>query len=136
MQRIPVDERSDWRELAEQSGFVFHSINGERYWDESAYYAFSLKQIEDDLEAPTAALDAMCSELVGRAVTDDRIMQRLAIPEPFWDFIAASWKRRRQPLWALRPALRRARAGQDAGIQRRHADLGVRSGGVSMGLAR
>jgi glutathionylspermidine synthase len=94
MQRIPVDERSDWRELAEQSGFVFHSINGERYWDESAYYAFSLKQIEDDLEAPTAALDAMCSELVGRAVTDDRIMQRLAIPEPFWDFIAASWKRR------------------------------------------
>jgi glutathionylspermidine synthase len=94
MQRIPVDERSDWRELAEQSGFLFHSVNGERYWDESAYYAFSLKQIEDDLEAPTAALDAMCSELVGRAVADDRIMQRLAIPEPFWDFIAASWKRR------------------------------------------
>jgi glutathionylspermidine synthase len=52
MQRIPVDERSDWRELVEQSGFVFHSVNGERYWDESAYYAFGLKEIEDDLEAP------------------------------------------------------------------------------------
>jgi len=94
MQRIPVDERSNWRERAEQSGFVFHTLNGERYWDESAYYAFSLKEIEDDLEAPTAALDAMCCELVGRAVADDRIMQRLAIPEPFWDFIATSWKRR------------------------------------------
>src|SRR5439155_14534071 len=53
----------------------------------------SLKEVEDDLEAPTAALDAMCGELVGRAVADDRIMQRLAIPEPFWDFIATSWKR-------------------------------------------
>ena len=94
MQRIPVDERSNWRERAEQSGFVFHTMDGERYWDESAYYAFSLKEIENDLEAPTAALDAMCGELVGRAVADDRIMQRLAIPESFWDFIATSWKRR------------------------------------------
>jgi glutathionylspermidine synthase len=93
MQRIPVDERLNWRERAEQSGFVFHSVNGERYWDESAYYAFSMKEIEDDLEAPTAALDAMCRELVGRAVVDDRIMRRLTIPEPFWNFIAASWKR-------------------------------------------
>jgi glutathionylspermidine synthase len=73
---------------------VFHTVNGERYWDESAYYAFSLREIEDDLEAPTAALDAMCGELVDRAVADDRIMQRLAIPEPFWDFIATSWKHR------------------------------------------
>src|SRR6516162_6405966 len=94
MQRIPVDERSNWRERAEQSGFVFHTMDGERYWDESAYYAFSLKEIENDLEAPTAALDAMCGELVGRAVADDRIMQRLAVPERFWDFIATSWKRR------------------------------------------
>jgi hypothetical protein len=94
MHRIRVDERSNWRERAEQSGFVFHTVNGERYWDESAYYAFSLREIEDDLEAPTAALDAMCGELVDRAVADDRIMQRLAIPEPFWDFIATSWKHR------------------------------------------
>jgi glutathionylspermidine synthase len=94
MQRIPIDERPNWRERAERSGFVFHSMNGERYWDESAYYAFSLKEIEDDLESATAALEAMCGELVARAVTDDRIMRRLAVPEPFWNFIAASWKRR------------------------------------------
>ncbi len=93
MQRIPVSERSNWREIAEQSGFLFHSINDEPYWNESAYYAFSLKEIEDDLEAPTAALDAMCGELVSRAVADDEVMKRLAIPERFWNFIAASWKR-------------------------------------------
>ncbi len=93
MQRIPITERSNWRALAERSGFVFHSIGGEPYWDETAYYAFSLKEIEDDLETPTAALEAMCGELVARAIADDRIMRRLAIPERFWNFIAASWKR-------------------------------------------
>src|SRR5262245_45705280 len=35
----------------------------------------------------------MCGELVARALADDRFMRRLAIPEPFWNFIAASWKR-------------------------------------------
>jgi glutathionylspermidine synthase len=49
MQRIRVDERSNWRMLAEQSGFLFHSIGGEPYWDETAYYAFSLREIEDDI---------------------------------------------------------------------------------------
>ena len=90
MHRIAVDERANWRVRAEESGFTFHSMNGEPYWDESAYYAFSLKEIEEDLEAPTAALEAMCGELVGRALTDEQIMRRLAIPERFWNFIAAS----------------------------------------------
>jgi glutathionylspermidine synthase len=93
MQRIPVDERSDWRQLAEQCGFLFHTLDGEPYWDETAYYAFSLKEIEADLEAPTAVLDGMCRELVARAIADERILKRLAIPERFWTFIAASWKR-------------------------------------------
>jgi glutathionylspermidine synthase len=93
MQRIPVTERSDWRQLADACGFTFHTVNGEPYWDETAYYAFSLKEIEDDLEAPTAALDAMCRELVARAVADERILRQLAIPERFWNFIGASWKR-------------------------------------------
>jgi glutathionylspermidine synthase len=93
MQRIPVNERSDWRQRAEQCGFLFHTLNGEPYWDETAYYAFSLKEIENDLEAPTAALDDMCGELVARAIADERTLKRLAIPERFWNFIAASWKR-------------------------------------------
>jgi glutathionylspermidine synthase len=93
MQRIAVSERPDWRQRADEAGFVFHTLNGEPYWDETAYYAFSLKEIEQDLEAPTAALDAMCRELVARAVADERILKRLAIPERFWTFIAASWKR-------------------------------------------
>jgi len=93
MQRIACDERADWQQKAEEAGFRFHTIEGERYWDERAFYAFTLKEIEDDIEAPTAELDAMCRELVARAVDDERMLKVLHIPERFWTFIAASWKR-------------------------------------------
>ncbi len=93
MQRIACDERPDWRDKAEAAGFRFHTIEGERYWDERAYYAFTLKEIEEDIEAPTAELDTMCRELVARAVEDERMLRVLRIPERFWTFIAASWKR-------------------------------------------
>jgi len=93
LQRISCDERADWRSKADAVGFVFHTMDGEPYWDERAYYAFTLKEIEEDIEAPTGELDAMCRELVARAVDDERIMRVLRIPERFWTFIAASWKR-------------------------------------------
>ena len=78
MRRIACDERADWRDNAEQTGFDFHTIDGERYWDERAYYAFTLEQIERDIEAPTAELDDMCRELVERAIADERMMKRPA----------------------------------------------------------
>jgi len=93
MQRIACDERPNWRERADEHGFRFHTIEGERYWDERAYYAFTLQEIERDIEAPTAELDQMCRELVARAVDDERMLKLLRIPERFWTFIAASWKR-------------------------------------------
>lgn len=93
MQRIACDERADWLQKAQETGFVFHTIDGERYWDERAYYALTLREVEQDIEAPTAELDGMCRELVARAIADDRILRRLAIPERFWNYISASWKR-------------------------------------------
>ena len=93
MQRIACDERPDWREQADKVGFVFHSTDGATYWDESAYYGFTLEEIERDLEAPTAALDGLCRELVARAVADEQILRRLAIPVAYWNWLAASWKR-------------------------------------------
>jgi len=93
VQRIPIVERADWRERAAQEGFLFHSLDGQPYWDETAYYAFTLKEIEDDLEGPTATVEAMCRELVARAITDEQTLKRLGIPQRFWNFIAASWKR-------------------------------------------
>ena len=99
MQRIVSEERPDWRDRAEEIGFDFHTIDGERYWDERAYYAFTLEEIERDLEAPTAELDGLCRELVARVVDDEHLMRRLAIPVPFWNWIARSWKKSEPSLY-------------------------------------
>ncbi len=93
MQRIACPERDDWRTTADQSGFDFHTIDGERYWDERACYAFTLEEIEREIEAPTAEIDAMCLELVDRAVGDENDLRRLKIPEAFWPLISESWHR-------------------------------------------
>jgi glutathionylspermidine synthase len=94
MRRIACAERDDWEATAAACGFDFCSDDGQRYWDERAYYAFSLDEIERQIEAPTAEIDAMSLELVARAIGDERILRRLKIPERYWDFIAASWRRR------------------------------------------
>lgn len=91
MERIAITPRSDWQQQAEQLGFKFHTIHGEPYWDESAYYRFNLKQIEQDIEDPTAEIHGMCLELVSKAVADEQYLQRLHIPEAFWDWIRNSW---------------------------------------------
>jgi glutathionylspermidine synthase len=93
MQRIPCPERDDWPASAEAAGFDFHTIDGERYWDERAYYAFSLDEIERQIEAPSAEIDAMCLELVGHAIDDESCLRRLKIPEAFWPLISESWRR-------------------------------------------
>ncbi|HYF57214.1 MAG TPA: glutathionylspermidine synthase family protein [Salinarimonas sp.] len=93
MRRVAIPERPDWREVAEASGFGFHTLDGEPYWDETAYWAFTLEEIERDLEAPTAELHALCRELVGRVVGDERLLTRLAIPPAAWDTIRESWRR-------------------------------------------
>jgi glutathionylspermidine synthase len=51
MQRIPCPERDDWRTTAEGMGFTFHTIDGEPYWDERAYYGFTLSEIAADRDA-------------------------------------------------------------------------------------
>jgi glutathionylspermidine synthase len=93
MRRIACPERDDWRATADACGFDFHTIDGERYWDERAYYAFTLEEIEGGIEAATAEIDAMCLELVGRAVKDDRYLTRLGIPEFYWPLIVESFHR-------------------------------------------
>jgi glutathionylspermidine synthase len=93
MRRIACPERDDWQATAAGAGFDFHTIDGERYWDERAYYAFTLDEIERAIEQPTGEIDAMCLELVGRAVDDESCLRRLKIPEAFWPLISESWHR-------------------------------------------
>jgi len=99
MQRVPVAERADWKQTAAEHGFEFHTIGGEVYWDESAYYQFTLRQIEDDLEDPSGEIEQMCFAVVDRAAADEAVLSRLKIPEPFWDYVAASWRQKDRNLY-------------------------------------
>ena len=91
MKRVDTAERPQWRDYAESVGFAFHTFDGEPYWDETAYYQFSLQQIEDDLEAPTEELHEMAMELVDEIVRDAEKLRQLAIPESFWNHIYNGW---------------------------------------------
>ncbi|NHH99423.1 glutathionylspermidine synthase family protein [Oceanimonas sp. MB9] len=100
MLRVGHRERPRWRTQAEQLGFGFHTMYGEPYWDETAYYQFTLAQIERDLEDPTAELHQMCLEVVDRVVRDERLLRRCGLPAARWQDIADSWHRRDPSLYS------------------------------------
>jgi glutathionylspermidine synthase len=99
MERLPMPPRPDWVELAEAMGFDYHTLHGEPYWTDDAAYAFSLAEIERDIEAPSAELWAMALDFADRAVRDEEILQSLAIPEPWWPTVAQSWARHDRDLY-------------------------------------
>lgn len=82
MRRLVHTRRNDWRMIATASGYDFHtSEDGHTVWCEDAAYAFTLAQIEDDLEAPTAELHRLCLDLAGEIAESPALMRRLGIPD-------------------------------------------------------
>ncbi|MDO6498280.1 glutathionylspermidine synthase family protein [Photobacterium sanguinicancri] len=100
MLRINAQERPHWRALAKEYGFGFHSMYEDPYWDETAYYQFTLKQIEQDLEAPTEEIHQMCLAMVDKVVKDEYWLQRFQIPENMWQNVLDSWKRQEPSLYS------------------------------------
>ncbi|TDJ47949.1 MAG: glutathionylspermidine synthase family protein [Gemmatimonadetes bacterium] len=98
MHRIPVAQRPGLEEAAREHGYQFRVGDGVPHWDETAYYQFTLSQIERDLEKPAEEIDAMCFELLDQSLWDETIYQRLRIPESYWDYVANSWRNRERDL--------------------------------------
>ena len=63
MERVSITERPDWREKAHEYGFNFHTMYGEPYWCEDAYYKLTLAQVEK------AVGKKLFAESVGEYVT-------------------------------------------------------------------
>ncbi len=99
MRRLALPPRPDWTAQVERLGFAFHTIEGETYWDESAAYAFTLDQIERDIEAPTETIEELCFAFIEKALGDEEILTRLAIPAAYWDYIRGSWQRGERNLY-------------------------------------
>ncbi|MGK2946267.1 MAG: glutathionylspermidine synthase family protein [Candidatus Malihini olakiniferum] len=99
MKRINIIERLDWYEKAKEFGFNFHTMHGEPYWCENAYYQFTLEQIEE-LEAVTAELHQMCLQVVEKVVRSDALMTKFCIPKHTWEFIRRSWRSQQPSLYS------------------------------------
>jgi glutathionylspermidine synthase len=89
MKRIKITPRPDWEEKVENIGFGFHTLES-IYWDESAYYEFSMKEI-DAIETATNELWKMCLEAVEHVVSKKKY-DLFHIPKWFVPHIEATWE--------------------------------------------
>ncbi|WP_018544031.1 glutathionylspermidine synthase family protein [Streptomyces sp. LaPpAH-108] len=98
MERHTLTPRPDWQRTVEAQGVIYpltrHPDGTLRpYWDESAYYAFSLPEIEA-LEETVAELHAMCLAAAGHLVEHDRFAD-LGITDPrVIRAVTEAWHRR------------------------------------------
>jgi glutathionylspermidine synthase len=88
MQRITIPPRNNWQKAVEQLGFGFHTTNVP-YWDESAYYTFSMDEILL-IEKASAELWDLCLGAV-QHVIDNNLYSRFAIPPVFIPYIERTW---------------------------------------------
>lgn len=99
MRRLTLEPRADWRDRADAIGFNYHDTGGAPYWDESVAYAFTLAEIENDIEPAAELLHGLCLDLVDEVVRSDALMERLAIPAQYRNFVAESWHSRQPSLY-------------------------------------
>lgn len=75
----------------------YHTIAGEKYWDESACYSFTPSEI-DILEAATEELHRLSLEAVEHVIRND-LFECLQIPRQFVPYIIRSWEAREPSIY-------------------------------------
>jgi glutathionylspermidine synthase len=88
MKRVIINPRNNWQSAVEKLGFGFHTTNVP-YWDESAYYEFSMDEVLF-IEKATAELWDLCLGAV-QHVMDHNLYESFAIPDSFIPLIEKSW---------------------------------------------
>jgi glutathionylspermidine synthase len=91
MKRHPLNPRPDWREKAEAIGFTFHSHEAGPYWDESACYELTAREV-DILESAANTLHQLCID-AAEVVIERNWWHRLGIPQIAIPGILRSWER-------------------------------------------
>ncbi|MGW2229359.1 glutathionylspermidine synthase family protein [Streptomyces formicae] len=98
MERRTIDPRPGWQQTVEDQGLVYpltrYPDDSLRpYWDESAYYVFSLPEVEA-LEEVVEELHEMCLAAAEHIVAHDRFGD-LGITDPrVVDAVAEAWRRK------------------------------------------
>ncbi len=89
MKRISVQPRVHWREQVEKLGLVYHTPEGQTYWDESVCYRMRAAEV-DTLEAATEELQRLCLA-AGQYVIDRDLFEELQIPVAARSVIRQAW---------------------------------------------
>ncbi|MEU7033991.1 MULTISPECIES: glutathionylspermidine synthase family protein [unclassified Streptomyces] len=98
MRRHTIDPRPGWQQTVEEQGLVYPLTRYpdgalRPYWDESAYYSFTLPEVEA-LEEVVEELHAMCLAAAAHIVEKDRFAD-LGLTDPrLVALVAESWRRR------------------------------------------
>ena len=90
MQRRTIRPRDQWQSIVEDHGLIWHTDGTTPYWDESAYFTFSLEEIER-LESASEEVFDRFLELGDRICDDFAVLKWLGIPEYCHEAIATSW---------------------------------------------
>lgn len=89
MERLPVPPRPDWRERVEALGLVWHTADDIPYWNESACYRFSRREIRE-IERATEELYGLCLR-AGQHIIDQNLFHRFGIPDFAVPMIRKAW---------------------------------------------
>ncbi len=98
MERRTIEPRPGWQQTVEDQGLIYPLTRYpddtlRPYWDESAYYVFSLPEVEA-LEEVVEELHAMCLAAAAHIVDHDRLAD-LGITDPrVADAVTEAWHRR------------------------------------------
>ena len=89
MQREALSPRRDWQGKVEALGLTWHSVGTAPYWNESAAYQFTMREVTE-LEQAASDLYEMFVQ-AGQYVVDQNLNQRFGIPDWIWPTVKAVW---------------------------------------------
>jgi glutathionylspermidine synthase len=89
VQRRILRPRPDWERIVEKQGLIYHHTQGDVYWNESACYAFSSREV-DEIEAATNELQRLSLE-AGQHIIDRKRFAEFGIPDAAIDAIVWAW---------------------------------------------
>ncbi|MFJ9725289.1 glutathionylspermidine synthase family protein [Streptomyces sp. NPDC101209] len=98
MRRHTITPRPNWQRTVEEQGLIYpltrHPDGSLRpYWDESAYYSFTLGEVEA-LEETVEELHRMCLAAAGHIVAEGRLPE-LGVTDPrVAEAVTEAWRRR------------------------------------------
>ena len=89
VKREIISPRRGWQDLVSSQGLPFHTPDGRTYWDESACYRLSSREV-DELEAATNTVQDLCLQ-AGQFIIDNDRWSSLRIPAAAVAAIKDAW---------------------------------------------